>query len=71
MVLNRADEGRESTCITEGALLDFFEDSGEIRVEGVRAVVMGMTEILNVFSEVTEEEDVVLANFTSDFNLIN
>jgi hypothetical protein len=32
---------------------------------------MGMTEILNVFGEVTEEEDVVLANLTSDFNLIN
>jgi hypothetical protein len=31
---------------------------------------MGMTEILNVFGEVTEEEDVVLANLTSDFNLI-
>jgi hypothetical protein len=35
MVLNRADEGRESTCVTKGALLDFLEDSGEIRVEGV------------------------------------
>jgi hypothetical protein len=32
---------------------------------------MGMTEILDVFGEVTEEEDVVLSNLTSDFNLIN
>lgn len=32
---------------------------------------MGMTEIFDVFGEVTEEEDVVLADFTSDFNLIN
>jgi hypothetical protein len=30
---------------------------------------VGVTEIFNVFGEVTKEEDVVLSNFTSDFNL--
>lgn len=35
----------------------------------MRAVRVCVAEILNILSEVAEEEDVVLADFAGDFNL--
>lgn len=35
----------------------------------MRAVVVSMAKILNILGKVTEEEDVILANFTGDFDL--
>jgi len=35
----------------------------------VRTIIVGMTKILDILSKITEEEDVVLANLTSNFNL--
>jgi len=37
----------------------------------VLAVVVVMAEIFNILCEVAKEEDVVLANFTRDFDLIS
>jgi len=37
----------------------------------MRAVGVSTAEVLNVFGEVAEEEDVVLSNLTSDFDLFS
>lgn len=70
MVLYSSYESTEGTGITECALLDLLEDAGEIRINGVRTVVVCVTEVFNIFGEVTEQEDVVLSDFTGDFNLL-
>ena len=71
MLFDGTDESRESTCVTESAFLDFLEHFGEIGVEGVRTVGVRVAEVFDVFSEITKEEDVVLADFAGDFNLLN
>jgi hypothetical protein len=69
-VLNDAvDESREFLSVAENAVVDVVEDNGELGIELVVAVEMGMSEVLDVFCEVAEEEDVVLADLTGDFNL--
>jgi hypothetical protein len=69
MIFNRGNESGESTSVTKGALLDFFENVGEIRVQRMCAVGVSMAEVLDIFGKVTKEKDVVLTDFTSDFNL--
>lgn len=54
---------------TEGALLNLDEHFLQIRVDLVRTVLVVVSEILDVLGEVTEQEDVALANLTSDFDL--
>jgi hypothetical protein len=69
-VLNDAvDESREFLSVAENAVVDVVEDNGELGIELVVAVEMGMSEVLDVFCEVAEEEDVVLADLTGDFDL--
>jgi hypothetical protein len=69
-VLNDAvDESREFLSVAESAVVDVVEDNGELGIELVVAVEMGVSEVLDVFCEVAEEEDVVLANLAGDFNL--
>jgi hypothetical protein len=69
-VLNDAvDESREFLSVAESAVVDVVEDNGELGIELVVAVEMGMSEVLDVFCEVAEEEDVVLADLTGDFDL--
>lgn len=69
VVFDGSDESTECTSVTESAFLDLLEDGAEVWVESVRAVVVCVAEILDIFGQVTEEEDVVLSDFTSDFNL--
>lgn len=49
--------------------MNSIEDGGEGWIQLVVGVKMGMAEIFNIFSQVSEEEDVVLADFASDFDL--
>lgn len=66
---NGADEGRETALITKRAFLNGFEDFAQIRIDLVLAVVVRMSEVFDVLGQITEEEDVALADLTSDFNL--
>tara|TARA_R110002003_G_scaffold42_3_gene3084 strand:+ start:14478 stop:14738 length:261 start_codon:yes stop_codon:yes gene_type:complete len=63
------DESREFLSVAKGAVVDVVEDNGELGIELVVAVEMGVSEVLDIFCEVAEEEDIVLADFTGDFNL--
>lgn len=57
--------------VTKGALFDLLKHLDKVRVEVVRAVGVRVAEVLNIFSKIAKEEDVVLSNLTSDFNLIS
>lgn len=70
MVFDSANEGSERTGVAKGVGFDTFEDLGEVGVESVRAVGMGVAEVFDVFRKVAEEEDVVFADFAGDFNLV-
>ncbi len=69
MVLNGRNESRKGVSITKCALLDFSQDLGKIRINCVRAIVVSMAKVLDIFSKITEEEYVIFTNLTGDFDL--
>jgi hypothetical protein len=71
VVLDGADERAERAGVAEGAGLDRGEDVGEVGVDGVRAVSVRVAQVFDVFGQVAEEEDIVLADFTGDFDLFS
>lgn len=70
MVADGADEGGELVGVAEGVGLDGLEDFGQIRVDGVGAIVVCVAQVLDVFGQVAEEEDVVFVDFAGDFDLL-
>jgi hypothetical protein len=70
VILHRRDQGREVVGGTEGVGADEGEDGGEGGVQGGGgAVGVRVPEVFDVFGEVAEEEDVLLADFTGYFDL--
>lgn len=69
MVADSRDHGQEIVGLAKCTALNRLEDLGQVRIDCVRAVRVRMAEILDILSEVAEEEDVVLANLTGDLNL--
>lgn len=71
MVHDGVDDGLEGVSIAECTGADAVEDCAEVCVEleagGV--VDVGVAEVVDVFGEVAEEEDVLFADFTGDFDL--
>ena len=69
VVTHRRDERPKVVRRSERALLNLLKHTREVGVDRVRAIGMCVAEIVNILGKVSEEEDVVLANLTSDFNL--
>ena len=69
MVDDSIRECREGARITKHTALDGVEDLFEFFVELVVAVDVGVAELVDIFGEVAEEEDVVFADFAGDFDL--
>jgi hypothetical protein len=69
VVNDTVEQSRKPLGISECSLVDAVEHFGELRVELVVRVEMCVSEVLNVLSEVTEEEDVLLANLASNLDL--
>lgn len=67
---NAVQQGAEAVCVAKCALVDRIEDGGELWVKRVLLVEMGVTQVLDVFGEVAEEENVLLADFAGDFDLV-
>ena len=67
----RATKGGEATCVAEHVGFDGVEHFHEIGIRSEVAIVVSMTEIFDVFGEVAKEEDVLFADFSSDFDLEN
>lgn len=70
MVFDGTNECTELADISECVLLDALENFDEIFVEFVVSVVVGMTEIFDIFRKVSKQEDVVFANLTRNLDLI-
>lgn len=67
VVDDRVDEGGELGGVAEGAGADRVEDAGELGIEvEVCAVEVVVAEVVDVFGEVAEEEDVFFAYFAGD-----
>ena len=69
MLFDSGCKGREVSLVAEGVRLDGVEDALQLRVQLEVAVEVTMAEVLDVFGKVAEEEDVLLADFTRDFDL--
>jgi hypothetical protein len=63
------DQCRELASISEGTFLDSIKDLGQAFIELVCPIDMPVAEILDILSEVTKQEDVVLADLASNLNL--
>lgn len=70
MINDPVDKGRKLLGVTKGTLVDVIEDSGQLGIELVLGIEMCVAEILNVLGEVAEEENVVLADLTSNLDLV-
>jgi hypothetical protein len=69
VVTDGCNQGTKIMNRTEGALLNLDEHFLQIRIDLVGTVLVVVSEILDVLGEVAEQEDVALANLTSDLNL--
>lgn len=69
MILDGGDESRERSNVAKGVGLDAVKHGLELRIHRRFVVGMCVTQVFDVFGEVAEEEDVVLADFAGDFDL--
>lgn len=69
VVNNAANECRECTLVAESALLDGLEDVLQIRVDLVLSVKVGVAKVFDIFSQVTEQEDVLIAGLAGNLDL--
>lgn len=69
VLLDGIGEGGEVARVAKCVALDCVEDALQLGVKLEIAVEVSVTEILDVFSEVAEEEDVLFADFAGDFDL--
>lgn len=69
MVDDAVEQGTEALGITECALVNRVEDGRELGVELVVRVEMGVAEVFDVFCQVAEQEDVLLADFSGNLDL--
>ena len=69
VVADGRDHAHEVVGLAEGALLNSLEYLGKVGIDGVRAVGVVVADVLDIFGEVAEEENVLLADFASDFDL--
>lgn len=66
MVDNTVDKRRELVGISEAVALDGIKDLTEIVIELEFTVAVVMTKVFDVLRKVTEEENVLLTNFSGD-----
>jgi len=64
------EQGREVRRFAECAGANGVEDCREIRVEFEAAIEMPVPDIFDVLGQVTEEEDVLFADFAGYFDLL-
>ncbi len=69
VVADGRDHAGEVVRVTERALLDGLEHLQQVGVYRVLAVRVAVAEVFDVLGQVAEQENVVLANLTSDLDL--
>lgn len=66
MIDDTVDQCGELSRVAEVAVLDGVEDAHEFRVELEVTVEVRVPQVLDVFGQVAEEEDVFFADFAGD-----
>ena len=69
VLFDRAYQRGEISFVAEHIVFDCVEDALQLWVQLEAAVEVSVAQVLDVFSEVTEEEDVLLADFAGDLDL--
>lgn len=69
MVFYSLDQRGKVVGRPEGVGADVIEDGSEVGVQGGRGVGVCVAQVFDVFGEVAEEEDVLLADFAGYFDL--
>jgi hypothetical protein len=69
MVDDTVEESGKGASVAESPRMDGIKHISEGRVELVVLVQVSMTEVFDIFGEVTKEKDVVLADFACNFDL--
>lgn len=69
MIADSINHGVEVIGLAKHAALDGLEDLGQVRVDCVLSIGMAVPQILNIFGQCAEEEDILLADLASDLNL--
>ena len=69
VVAHGSHHGAKVLRVAKCALLNFLEYLFKVRVDGVGAVCVRMAEILNIFSQVSKQEDVAFSDFTGNLDL--
>lgn len=69
MVNNAIDKRRELVGIAKRVVSNGIKDIGKRRVQFVLRVHVCVTKVLDIFGQVTEKEDVLVANLTGNLNL--
>jgi hypothetical protein len=69
MFYNAVDQSTELTSIAECTIADGVEDPFQLRIDLEAAVEVSVTKILDVFGEVAEEEDIILADLSCNFDV--
>lgn len=69
MVPDSGNHGAKVIWCAKCSLFNFIEHLFQIRVNGVRSVVVGVAQVLYILGQVTKQKDIVFANFTCNLNL--
>ena len=69
MTFNSSNQRGERSNVAECIRFNAVKHSLELRINRRLVVSVCVTQILDIFGEVAEEEDVVFANFAGDFDL--
>ena len=69
VLAHSCNHGAEIVGAAKRALLNLLEDLVKVSVDAVGTIGVRVAQVINIFGKVAEEEDVVLSNLTSDFNL--
>jgi hypothetical protein len=69
MFFDGGGKSGEVGLVAEGVVLDGVEDALQLWVQLEVAVEVTVAEVLDIFGKVAEEEDVLLSDFTGDFDL--
>lgn len=70
VVFDGPSQRAEGARISEHAIFDCLKHPRQIWVECVLAVVVRMSQVLDVLGEVAEEENIILPDLAGDFNLV-
>lgn len=65
-----SNQGAKVMRASERALLNFLEYLLKVRINCMRTVGVGVSQVIDIFGQITKEEDVAVSDFPSNLNLV-